>query len=393
MDIERFRNSTAGRLVKGVGGYWAFVPKPLPPQLDFVPELVSALSEADRALGELAGIGRTLPNPYLLIRPFIRREAVLSSRIEGTQASLAELFAYEVQQLPLPGIARPSVRSDLLEVANYVRALEYGLKRLDSLPLSLRLMRELHERLMEGVRGDRLTPGEFRHSQNWIGSPGCTLDEATFVPPPVHEMNEALDGLEKFLHAPSQLPPLIRIALIHYQFEAVHPFLDGNGRIGRLLITLLLMAEGLLSQPLLYLSAFFEGHRQGYYDRLLAISQQGDWGGWLTFFLRGVAEQARDAVARSQRLQDIQRRYRARFQVARSSALLLKLVDEVLESPFLTIALAQKRLNITPRSAQLNVEKLVAEGILREVTGRRRGRLFVADEVLRTVDQPLEELP
>ncbi|MBI2303329.1 MAG: Fic family protein [Chloroflexi bacterium] len=389
MDIEQFRDSPSGRLLKGVGGYWAFVPHPMPPPLDFTPELVSALSEADRALGELAGIGRTLPNPYLLIRPFVRREAVLSSRIEGTQASLAELFAYEVQQLPLSGIGRPSVKSDLLEVANYVRASEYGLERLNSLPLSLRLIRELHGRLMEGVRGEHLTPGEFRRRQNWIGSHGCTLDEATFVPPPVPEMNEALDALEKFLHAPSQLPPLLRIALIHYQFEAIHPFLDGNGRIGRLLITLLLTEGGILSQPLLYLSAYFEKHRQEYYDRLLAISQQGDWKGWLTFFFRGVAEQAHDAVARSQRLQDLQRRYRAKFQVARSSALLLKLVDEVLETPFLTLAWAQKRLDITHRSAQLNVEKLIGEGILREVTGRRRNRLFVADEVLRTVEEPL----
>lgn len=393
MDIQQFTSSSAGRLRKGVDGYWAFVPNPLPPKLDFSFELVSALSEADRALGELAGIGRTLPNPYLLIRPFVGREAVLSSRIEGTQASLSELFAYEVEQLPLFGVGRASVRPDVLEVGNYVRALEYGLERLNSLPLSLRLIRELHERLMEGVRGEHQTPGEFRRSPNWIGPPGCTLDEATFVPPPVPEMNVALDEFEKFLHAPSRLPPLVEIALTHYQFEVIHPFLDGNGRIGRLFITLRLIEKGLLPQPLLYLSAYFEKHRQEYYDRLLAISQRGDWEGWITFFLRGVAEQARDAVVRSQRVQDLHQHYRAVFQVARSSALLLKLVDEVFERPFLTLTWIQKRLGITYRSAQLNVEKLIDEGILREVTGRRRGRLYVADRVLRTVEEPLEGAP
>lgn len=391
MDIKQFQSTSASQLVKGVGGYWAFAPNPLPPKLNFTPEVILALSEADRALGELAGIGRTLPNPYLLIRPFLRREAVLSSRIEGTQASLSELFAYEVQQLPLFE-ARSSARSDVLEVANYVRALDHGLGRLNSLPLSLRLIRELHERLMEGVRGRDRTPGEFRRSQNWIGPPGCTLEEATFVPPPVPEMNEALDAFEKHLHAPSQLPPLVELALDHYQFEAIHPFLDGNGRIGRLLITLLLVEKKLLSQPLLYLSAYFEQRRQEYYDRLLAVSQRGDWEGWLTFFLQGVAEQARDAVARSQSLQNLHQRYRAQFQVVRSSAVLLRLIDELFASPAVTIASVAGRLSVSFEVARLTVGKLANTGLLREVTGRRRGRLFVADEILRTLEQPLEEL-
>ena len=229
-------------------------------------------------MSELAGAARTLPNPHLLIGPFIRREAVLSGRIEGTQASLSDLFFFEAS-----GAADPAV-PDVREVSNYVKALEHGLARLDALPISLRLIREIHAKLMEGVRGEHLTPGEFRRSQNWIGAPGCTLMEAIFVPPPEEEMMECLGELEKYLHEPSALLPLVRLALVHYQFETIRPFLDGNGRIGRLLITLLLCAEGLLSEPLLYLSAYFERHRQDYYRCLLDVSHAGQWSHWISFF-------------------------------------------------------------------------------------------------------------
>ena len=299
MDTESFRNSPAGRVVHAAGEYWAFVPNPLPPKLAWTSELVVTLSEADRALGELAGLGRSLPNPHLLIRPFVRREAVLSSRIEGTQSTLFDLYAYEAVQLSM---FKPP--PDVREVYNYVRALEHGMARLPTLPLSLRLIREIHAHLMEGVRGEHQTPGEFRRSQNWIGPPGCTLTDARFVPPPVPEMQESLHALETFLHASPTLPPLMRLGLIHYQFEAIHPFLDGNGRVGRLLITLLLCAWDLLSEPLLYLSAYFDAHRQDYYDLLLRVSQHGAWEDWLTFFLRGIATQAQDSVARAGRLQE-----------------------------------------------------------------------------------------
>ncbi len=278
MKLERFQNTPAGRLLQ-VGqdqtAYWAFAPNPLPPVLVWDAELVRVLSDADRALGELAGLGRTMPNPNLLIRPFIRREAVLSSRIEGTQADIADLYAYEAGQLPLPGVKPAPPESDVREVLNYVHAMEYGLERIQTLPVSLRLLRELHERLLAGVRGDQATPGEFRRTQNWIGRPGCTLNDADFVPPPVAEMNAALDAFEKYLHAGNAYPPLVRLAVIHYQFEAIHPFLDGNGRIGRLLISLLLVHWNLLSLPLLYLSAFFERHRKDYYDLLFAVSERG----------------------------------------------------------------------------------------------------------------------
>ncbi|MBC7239607.1 MAG: Fic family protein, partial [Chloroflexi bacterium] len=219
---------------------------PLPPVIAADWELMCALSEADRSLSNLAGLGRTMPNPHLLIGPFVRREAVLSSRIEGTEADIADLYAYEARQLPLPGVEVSPPESDVQEVLNYVNALEYGLQRLNTLPMSLRLMRELHAKLLAGVRGEYATPGEFRHSQNWIGPPGCSLNEAIFVPPPPAQMDEALDALEKYLQSDDMYPPLIRLAFIHYQFEAIHPFLDGNGRIGRLLLSLLLVQWQLL---------------------------------------------------------------------------------------------------------------------------------------------------
>jgi Fic family protein len=382
---ESFRNSPAGRLVRAAGGYRAFVPNPLPPALSWSPDLVAVLSEADRALGELAGLGRSLPNPRLLIQPFVRREAVLSSRIEGTRASLSDLYAYEVVQLAL--FEPPS---DVQEVYNYVQALEYGLERLQTLPLSLRLIRELHARLMTGVRGEHQSPGKFRRNQNWIGPPGCTLDTATFVPPPPAEMQEALGAFEEFLHIPSSLPPLVRLGMIHYQFEAIHPFLDGNGRIGRLLITLLLCAWNLLPQPFLYLSAYFVAHQQDYYDLLLAVSQRGAWGDWLEFFLSGVAEQARDAVVRAGRLLDLRERYREQFQAARAAARLLQLVDLLFAQPILTVREVEAALSVNFTTAQRYVDQLEEPGLLREITGQTRNRVYRADEVLQAIEEPLK---
>jgi Fic family protein len=377
---QDFSPSTRKHLVRTRTGYWAFVPPPLPPPLD-LGTLVTALSQADRSIGELKGIGRWLPNPHLLIGPFLRREAVLSSRIEGTEATVTDLALFEV----VP--ARKRGASDVHEVANYVDALELGLRSDRKLPLSLRLLRDLHGILMRGVRGERVTPGEFRTSQNWIGPPGCLLNDATMVPPPPDEMHDCLGAFEKHLHADSDVPPLIRLALIHYQFEAIHPFLDGNGRIGRLLISLLLHEWNLLHQPLLYLSAYFERRRGDYYDRLLAVSRRGEWEEWIEFFLVGVAEQSLDVIDRSRRLFDLREEYHRRFQSARMSALVLSLVDSLFEQPALTIASARARLDVTPRAAALNVQKLVDAGILREITGRARGRVFLADEILRQLGE------
>jgi Fic family protein len=387
---ERFRNSQAGRLVQaqqGEAAYWAFVPNPLPPPLPLDLELLRAQADASQAVGELAGLGRTLANPHLLIRPFVRREAVLSSRIEGTQAELADLYAYEAGQLSLPGQRPPE--ADVREVLNYVHALEYGIERLATLPVSLRLMRELHERLMAGVRGGAATPGEFRHSQNWIGQPGCTLAQADFVPPPPAEMQGALSDLEEYLHRDDGYPLLMRLAFVHYQFEAIHPFLDGNGRIGRLLLSLLSVHWGLLPLPLLYLSGYFESHRSDYYGLLAAVSERGAWRDWLLFFLRGVAEQARDANARAKRLQDLQIEWRRQLLEERSAGLLLRLVESLFKNPMLTVPQAQLLLGVTHRSAQHSVDKLVQVGILRPAGKSVRARVYVAPAIVDTVDMPL----
>lgn len=389
MNPERFRKSPTGRLLQvgqGDAAYWAFVPAPLPPALPWEVELVRRLSDADRALGELSGLGRTLPNPHLLIAPFIRREAVLSSRIEGTQADLTDLYAYEAGQPPLfSEVKPPPPETDVKEVGNYVRAMEYGLERLNTLPVSLRFMQELHARLMEGVRGEHATPGEFRRSQNWIGRPGCTIQEAEFVPPPVPEMQEALDSFEKYLYAVDTYPPLIRLAFIHYQFETIHPFLDGNGRIGRLLISLLLVSWDLLPLPLLYLSAFFEAHRQAYYDLLLAVSEKGAWSEWVRFFLEGVAEQARDAGARSKRLQDLQGEWRERLARNRSAGLLFRLADSLFKAPILTIPQARRLLEISYPSAKATVEKLKTAEILQQVGESPAGKIYAAPEILKII--------
>src|SRR6202167_5455629 len=273
----------AGKYVKQLDGYRAFIPAPLPPvpPLEMDRELTRLLSEADHALGRLNGVTSILPNPDLFVSMYVRHEAVLSSQIEGTQSTLVDVLQFEIDA---NGNEHPK---DVEEVVNYVRAMNYGLKRLDELPLSLRLIREIHGKLLEGVRGANRTPGEFRTSQNWIGPANCTLTTATFVPPPPHEMHQALDNLERFLHETTSFPALIHCGLAHAQFETVHPFLDGNGRVGRLLITFLLCQRGVLQRPLLYLSHYLKGRRAEYYDRLMAIRNDGDWEGWLRFFLRG----------------------------------------------------------------------------------------------------------
>lgn len=368
------------RVGQGQATYWAYVPNPLPPALRLDAELVRTLSEADRALGELSGLGRAMPNPHLLIGPFMRREAVLSSRIEGTQADIADLYAYE--------ISRKAPSEADAKVLNYVRALEYGLERIKTLPVSLRLIRETHERLLEGVRGEQFTPGEFRRSQNWIGRPGGSLNDADYVPPPVDEMSAALDAFEKYLHFGNEYPPLVRLALINYQFEAIHPFLDGNGRIGRLLISLLLVSWGLLPLPLLYLSAFFERHRQDYYDLLFAVSEHGAWHEWVVFFLRGVAAQARDAIDRAKRLQDLQLGWREELAQSRVPALLLRLADSLFDKPVITIPEAQRVLGVKQyHTARAILMKLVEAGILGPAGESSGGRTFIAGEILKAISE------
>jgi Fic family protein len=377
LNPDDFRPPEAGRVIRTPTGYHAFVPSPLPPAIPWSDELVRTLSRADAALSELSGLGSLLPNPHLLIAPYVRREAVLSSKIEGTTTDLSELLIDEADAGP------PRDPDDVREVRNYVRALEYGVKRLRDLPLSLRLVRELHERLMKGARRDRATPGEFRRSQNWIGPPRSNIQTATYVPPPVDEMMPALDAWERFLHERDRLPDLIQCALMHEQFEAIHPFLDGNGRVGRLLITLFLIERKRLSQPLLYLSAYIEASRNDYYQLLQSVRTRGDWSSWLIYFLRGVADIGKEAVERSGRLMGLRERFRKKVVHSPHS---MKLLDALMINPFVTVARAQKLLGVSNPTAREAVNRLQAAGLLEETTGRSWGKLYLAKPILRIID-------
>ena len=362
----------AGRYVKQTAGYSAFIPAPLPPDppLRLDAELASLLSAADQALGRLDGVATILPNPDLFVAMYVRQEAVLSSQIEGTQSTLEDVLQFEVDA---KGREFPK---DVEEVVNYVRAMNHGLKRLPALPLSLRLIREIHAELLRGVRGAQRTPGEFRKSQNWIGPANCTLATATFVPPPVAEMHQTLDNLEKFLHQ-TDLPVLIHCGLAHAQFETIHPFLDGNGRVGRLLITFLLCQRGVLRQPLLYLSHYLKAHRAQYYDRLMAIRNDGDWEGWIRFFLRGVAEVSREAVDTAQALLGLREKHRQRIaQEGERSAQGIQLLEMLYEHPIVTVRMVETRLECAYVTANKLVEQFVRLGFLEEMTGYQRNRRF-----------------
>ena len=380
MNPKDFTSPQAGRTVKMATGYWAFVPTPLPPRIAYDANTALLLSQADAALSELSGVGRYLPNPDLLIAPYVKREAVASSRIEGTQADLSDLLLDEIEPKRTP----PG--SDVLEVRNYVAALNRGIRDLEKLPLSCRLLRDLHSALMTDVRGKDRTPGEFRRSQNWIGPPGCTLAEATYVPPPSGpEMNECLKHWELFLHQRNQMPELIQCALVHEHFEAIHPFLDGNGRIGRLLITLFLIERGRLSKPLLYLSSYIEQHRGDYYSLLQRIRTHGDWPAWLRYFLTAVRETARSAIDQSQAILKLREAFRQKL-VRQHRA--LTLVDELFINPYTTVARAAAHLGVTSPTASKTIRELERAGILKEATGREWGRFWLAEPILSALATP-----
>ena len=367
-------------LVKCTGGYEAYVPAPLPPDLQLSPALLRSLSDADRLIGKLAGEGRSLQNPHLLMRPFIKQEAVLSSRIEGTQATLGELLAADA------GAAVDRSPDDLREVGNYVTALEYGIDRLSTLPLSLRLVTELHEKLMQGVRGEHATPGEFRRSQNWIGPPGCTLQNASYVPPPIDELMPCLAQWETFLHDRS-LPPLVQAAMMHSQFEAIHPFLDGNGRVGRLLIALFLVERDILPTPLLYLSAFFEATRSDYYDRLKGVTDKAAWNEWTEYFLNGIARMSEDALDRAERINSLLLSWRGLLAGGRNQTP-WAILDQLAENPYCTVGKITEQLGVAFTTAQRGIDKLVTADILQQVDTTKRNRVYCARQIMDILDEP-----
>jgi Fic family protein len=357
--------------VAGGGSYEAFVPRPLPPDppLQWDMDMIRLLSEADQSLGRLDGVARNLLNPDLFVAMYVRREAVLSSQIEGTQSTIDDVLKFELNE----GFA--GLPPDVNEVVNYVRAMNYGLERLASLPLSLRLIREIHGELLHGVRGAERSPGEFRTSQNWIGVANSPITRATFVPPPVPEMRGALGDLERFLHDES-LPALVHSALAHAQFETIHPFMDGNGRVGRLLITFLLVHREVLHRPLLYLSVFLKRNRSEYYERLMAIRREGDWEGWVKFFLVGVAESARQASESARAINDLRERERNLLQSVNGGMRALELLDILFQRPLVNVNLIKDVLGVAFLTANRLIERFVAMGILDEVTGAQRNRLF-----------------
>jgi Fic family protein len=384
------KTTRAGRYERQPAGYRAFIPAPLPPDppIALSGSLQEALSAADCALGQLDGTVLTLPNPDLFVFMYVRKEAVLSSQIEGTGSSLQNLLDAEAQ------LFDPEMPKDVQEVANYVRALNHGLARLAELPVSVRLIREIHAVLMAGLRGGQLTPGELRTSQNWIGPTGATPGTATFVPPP-HKVPQALADLERFLLSDSGLPPLIQVGRVHARFETIHPFLDGNGRPGRLLITALLTKKRLLRKPVPYLSHYFKRHRAGYYERPQAMRDAGEWEGWLEFFLRGVAEVSAGATATAAAILRMREDYRNRIteHLGRAAANGHRVMDRLFDHPIITVATVRDWLGITPVGANQIVNRLEAIGLLREITGHARNRRFRFEPYLELFEEPEEAQP
>jgi Fic family protein len=362
-------SSRSGRYVRQLSGYSAFIPTPLPPDPPLqLGTFVPLLSQADQAIGRLDGVGRTLPNPDLFVAMYVRREAVLSSQIEGTQSSLDDVLAFELDG------SRTRFPDDVAEVVNHVAAMNFCLQRLETLPLSLRLIREIHEHLLEGVRGSGKDPGEFRRTQNWIGARGALLADAAYVPPPPAELMAALGDFEKFLNEPGDMPSLIHAALAHAQFETIHPFLDGNGRVGRLLITFLLVCRGVLHRPLLYLSYYLKRHRTEYYDRLTSVRLDGDWEGWLRFFLQGVYETAEEATSTAGKIVSMREQHLAL--VSDLGANGIQLLDHLYRQPMLDIKAAVKALRVSWPTANKLAAAFEERGVLVEVTGHHRNRVF-----------------
>ena len=366
----------------------AFVPPPLPPEPSIdVLSLLEGLSEAERALGRLDGITMLLPRQELFLYMYVRKEAVLSSQIEGTQSTLSDLLRFELEAQAGQPI------DDIREVSNYVDAMMYGLERLEELPLSLRLIREMHERLLQSGRGGSKSPGEFRRSQNWIG--GTRPGNALFVPPPPDEMDQCLDAFERFMHqSDTRLPALIRAGLLHVQFETIHPFLDGNGRIGRLLVTLFLCVNGVLRKPLLYLSLYLKSHREDYYRLLQEVREQGAWEAWLEFFLAGVADTANQAFDAATRIVDLFKEDRERITMESDRpGSALRIHDYFQQNPYMTANQLVQETGLSAPTVNAALGDLVRSGIVEEITGRKRGRVFSYRKYLAILSEGTDPLP
>jgi Fic family protein len=376
MKSEAYRSTAFGeaRRTPGRHGYVAYFPVPVPRSLELPGSTVRMLGDAEGALGQLAGVGRLLPNPDLLLRPYLLREALSSTRIEGTQASMAEVLESDAAGGP--------PNADVEEVVNYAAAMRWGLERLDDLPLSTRLLCEMHRRLMDGVRGRELAPGELRTSQNWIGAPGSTVETAQFVPPPPAELANLLADWERFAHEEPEMPLLVQNALLHSQLETIHPFLDGNGRLGRLLLIFFLVARGRLGTPLLYLSAYVERHRQAYYDSLQAIRETGDPIPWIELFLTAVRTQADDAVRRARQIVELREQYRqAAASVGTANA--MALVELICENPVVTTKSIEGRLEVSRPTALRLLRRMEERGVLKEGDEGARGqRRYIAPAMM-----------
>lgn len=380
----------AGSLVaqqSGPDGFSAFIPKKLPPDppLQYDDELLELLDKARGALGRLDGATSVLPNPDLFLFMFVRKEAVLSSQIEGTQVSLSDLIEYEDV-----GKQKSKV-DDVREVSNYVKAINHGIVRLETLPFSLRLIREIHGKLLEGKRGGEKAPGEFRKSQNWIG--GTRPSDARFVPPPPQEVMACMGKLELFLQNKDiRMPAMIRAGLAHAQFETIHPFLDGNGRVGRLLITLILIHEKVLEKPLLYLSLFFKKYRDEYYERLNAVRRDGDWECWLKFYLRGIYEISVQAVNAAHSILSLQEKHRAQImQLGRAAGSAMQLFDLIFQKPLVTVNLVSRELSLSAPAARKAITHLEQLGILKETSGKQRDREYLYEQYFDIILSGIED--
>ena len=382
-NIDRLRSSPIGTLVPTEKDQLAFLPHNLPRTIELPANLVYLLDQATRSVASLNTALAWLPNanPHLLMRPFMRREAVLSSQIEGTQTTLEEVILFEASE------NQQRATPDLIEVMNYVRALDFGLRRMEHLPLSKRLTNELHRELMTGARSYDRRPGEIRTEQVFIGGAGTTIDLARFIPPPASFVEGLLDDWEAFINADIVMPPLIQVALMHYQFETIHPYRDGNGRVGRLLIILFLAAKLLLDRPLLYLSAYFERNKQRYFDDLFELSVTGNWLPWIDFFLTGVIEESRDVLDRSQRLRELFTGYRQVLREKNETANALSLLEELFARPVITAPAAAKAIGVTPAAGRRILERLQDAGVVR-VERDQWPHYFVASEVYRVFTAP-----